>query len=530
MFLSDSPAWTRLEPQSVSGDPAPGLQARVHDPAWLLARQWQLGEFRGEDTGSPVSVQVTWTSTRVDGWRPPGERQPRPLEPPDLLEAAVEAEPRTEPGMRRRFTAGAQFLAVLADAGFTDPALTADVLAACAMNPPGEDPLDEVAGQLWELFGGRIPDAERIAAALDATPAWLPAGAHDAATEWLHWYRGTDEPDCWIGTRLEYAFDLAAGPHLLAAPAFPGGRADWYHFTHLASTPGTSGTTTTAPPVWATPLRFAGMPADRYWQFEDGRVNLGALETRPHDLARLALAEFALVYSQDWLTVPVDVPFGSLTVIDRLAYTTTFGDEYEVDRADEGGRFQLFEVDGLPGLLVPPTAPSVLDGPALEEVGYLRDEIANLAWAVERTVRGPSGQPRNRADETPPPQPAPGGEPDAELDYLLQTPVPGNWIPLVPVRRPDGSLELRKGALGSAPAEPHGVLLRPGQPLTLHDEEIPREGVTVRRVPVLARRADGRYARWIARRVSVGRGEGASRLAFDTTTARDTPTPLTDPS
>ncbi|MFD0599457.1 hypothetical protein ACFQZ4_49970 [Catellatospora coxensis] len=253
VFLSDSPAWTRLEPQSVSGDPAPGLQARVHDPAWLLARQWQLGEFRGEDTGSPVSVQVTWTSTRVDGWRPPGERQPRPLEPPDLLEAAVEAEPRTEPGMRRRFTAGAQFLAVLADAGFTDPALTADVLAACAMNPPGEDPLDEVAGQLWELFGGRIPDAERIAAALDATPAWLPAGAHDAATEWLHWYRGTDEPDCWIGTRLEYAFDLAAGPHLLAAPAFPG-----------AAPTGTTSPTSPPPPApqeRRRPHRRCGPPA-----------------------------------------------------------------------------------------------------------------------------------------------------------------------------------------------------------------------------------------------------------------------------
>lgn len=526
VFLSDSPAWTRLEPQSVSGDPAPGLQARVHDPAWLLARQWQLGEFRGEDAGSPVSVQVTWTSTRVDGWRPRGEPQLRPLQPDDLLEPAVEGEPRSEPGMRRRFDAGAQFLAVLADAGFADPSLAADVLAACGMSAPGDDPFDGAATELWELFGDRLPDAERIAAALDAAPRWLPAGARDAAADWLRWYRGADEPDCWVGPRLEYAFDLAAGPHLLTAPAFPGGRVDWYHFAHVASTPADgAGTMTTARPVWATPLRFAGMPADRYWQFEDGRINLGALEARPHDLARLALAEFALVYSQDWLVVPVDVPFGALTVIDRLAYTTTFGEEYEVDRADEGGRFQLFEIDGLPGLLVPPAAPSVLDGPALEEVGYLRDEAANLAWAVERTVRGPSGVPRSRADEPPPPRPAPGAEPGAELDYLLETPVPGNWIPLVPVRRADGSVELRKGALSTAPAEPHGVLLRPGQPLTLHDEEIPREGVTVRRVPVLARRADGGYARWIARRVGVGRGEGASRLAFDTATVRDLPTP-----
>src|SRR5262249_14752924 len=37
----DPPAWTRLEPQSVTGDPTPGLEARVHDPLWALARQWQ---------------------------------------------------------------------------------------------------------------------------------------------------------------------------------------------------------------------------------------------------------------------------------------------------------------------------------------------------------------------------------------------------------------------------------------------------------------------------------------------------------
>jgi hypothetical protein len=25
-----------------------GLQARIHDPLWLLARQWQFGELKGE--------------------------------------------------------------------------------------------------------------------------------------------------------------------------------------------------------------------------------------------------------------------------------------------------------------------------------------------------------------------------------------------------------------------------------------------------------------------------------------------------
>ena len=30
------------------------LQARIYDPLWLLARQWQFGEFQGEDNGSPM--------------------------------------------------------------------------------------------------------------------------------------------------------------------------------------------------------------------------------------------------------------------------------------------------------------------------------------------------------------------------------------------------------------------------------------------------------------------------------------------
>ena len=59
-----SPSWTRLEPQSVTGDPTPGLEARVHDPLWLLCRQWQLGELKGEDAGSPLGVELSVTSHR----------------------------------------------------------------------------------------------------------------------------------------------------------------------------------------------------------------------------------------------------------------------------------------------------------------------------------------------------------------------------------------------------------------------------------------------------------------------------------
>src|SRR6185312_6067754 len=55
--MSSVTSWTRLEPRTRS-ERLPGLEARIHDPLWMLTRQWQFGEFRAEDAGSPISVRV----------------------------------------------------------------------------------------------------------------------------------------------------------------------------------------------------------------------------------------------------------------------------------------------------------------------------------------------------------------------------------------------------------------------------------------------------------------------------------------
>jgi len=55
--------WNRLEgrPRTANFDRA--LRAEVRDPLWFLTRQWQFGEFKGEDAGSPVDAR---TAMRVD--------------------------------------------------------------------------------------------------------------------------------------------------------------------------------------------------------------------------------------------------------------------------------------------------------------------------------------------------------------------------------------------------------------------------------------------------------------------------------
>src|SRR3954462_497598 len=84
--------WNRVEPRPRSAEIAEALAARVRDPLWLLTRQWQMGEFAGEDAGSPIGAQGAWRAdpiTEVRG-RAGGVQPPDPLLP---LEAVVEARP-----------------------------------------------------------------------------------------------------------------------------------------------------------------------------------------------------------------------------------------------------------------------------------------------------------------------------------------------------------------------------------------------------------------------------------------------------
>jgi hypothetical protein len=538
----ESPAWTRLEPQSISGDPEPGLEARIHDPLWLLARQWQLAEFEGEDVGTPLIVHVKTTGQPITAWRPgdPASNRPaRAVVPGVPLDPSVENEPPVaELGLRQRAEAGAYLVELLADEGLD---ARAALVGACGL-PVDAGP--EPVSVNFQLIARQTPDGLAAAEQLEAgAPSWLEganAQAQSAAARWLEWFRGNVAPlprervdDSWIPERLEYHFSVRAGSgdsqRVLRAPLHEGGEIDWFTFdadrqAQLFLNEDENGAAEEDElDVMATPLRFTGMPADRYWQFEDGQVNLGRLDAQPHDLARLCVAEFGMIYGNDWLVVPLNVAAGSLVTVSEVAYTDTFGERMTISRAEDAnlaGSFCMFEMSALdapgitvPGLLVAPTALGTLEGRALEEVLFLRDEMANMAWAVERVVQSRSGDPRSRGDEERPVNRVEDMLDKTELQYLLQTRVPQHWIPMVPIATGVGTIALRKGTMGDEDLS-LGILLDP-TPLTIQDEEIPREGVQVRRVPALARDATGLYLRWITRRARIGRGEGSSGLAYD---------------
>lgn len=246
--------------------------------------------------------------------------------------------------------------------------------------------------------------------------------------------------------------------------------------------------------------------------------------------------KFALEYSNDWFAVPIELPVGSLCQIRALVVTNTFGERILIPHASEvEGSTSPWRMFGLAGdsqrlfFLPPIVGPSLHSWPC-EEVLFLRDEMANVAWGIERIVESEAGGPLDRYEAyqearhkkkqegTTPPT---GGTDAETLIYRLGTTVPEYWIPLLPVSA-GASIRLKRGVIPEIEAgdldrlrEPLGRILEPGRELLLQDEEVPREGIRVTRTYQYARWIDGATYLWIGRRKQPGRGEGSSGLRFD---------------
>ena len=66
-----APTLTRLEPSIADGTPQRGVEARIHDPLWFLFRQWQFGEFVGEERGISGARRRSCDERTGDGLRAP---------------------------------------------------------------------------------------------------------------------------------------------------------------------------------------------------------------------------------------------------------------------------------------------------------------------------------------------------------------------------------------------------------------------------------------------------------------------------
>lgn len=62
--------WNRLEGRTRAEDFDRAMKAEVRDALWMLSRQWQMGEFIGDDAGSPVLAKAHMATTLIDKYKP----------------------------------------------------------------------------------------------------------------------------------------------------------------------------------------------------------------------------------------------------------------------------------------------------------------------------------------------------------------------------------------------------------------------------------------------------------------------------
>src|SRR5262245_16478088 len=61
--------WNRIEGRPRAENFERALRAEVRDALWTLTRQWQMGEFLGDDAGSPIVAKVRIDTTRIRKYR-----------------------------------------------------------------------------------------------------------------------------------------------------------------------------------------------------------------------------------------------------------------------------------------------------------------------------------------------------------------------------------------------------------------------------------------------------------------------------
>ncbi len=570
--------WGRLEPRIRTPFLDEVIAASIGDPLWLLGRQWQLGEFEGNDAGTAIRTDIAYQTTQVGTFQAAGQTAVA-YNGDRTLNSMVEPEP-IKADLRTAVSMGQDFLRFLKAAftGQTGPDLGAAKSYYIAnYSPLASSPDDDAATIRFRgIVAGRSIDGIQLYADLAAAQPYLPAAQTNglngilptllglvlqAATAYVNFFQSVfslppSSNTAWTNEQLEYQFDVAASKDstssiVLSAREYLGGNLDWHSFKmNPASSLATSSVNPNAKQdatlvVVPSHLEFKGMPNRRWWDFEDAQLDPSSIDVDLVGLPKLLLINFVVNQANDWFIMPLPLALGSLTRIKTLNVTDTFGQVTAIQPANlhsvnpqNPWRMFMMSVDsGTPDpnwlnlLFLPPVAGHILEGEVLESVNFLKDEVADMVWGVEDTVQNPAGDPvpgyrgslpQGASDWTPS-----GTDPT----YILTTSVPPNWIPFLPVYVTPGTpaVNLQEAEIlvptsgPPQPVSPQGVILQPQSsppgssptPYYVREEQVTPVGAVVNRKFRRARWTDGSASLWIGRKRDAGKGEGSSGLRFD---------------
>jgi hypothetical protein len=542
--------WNRLEPDPRSKSLQRSLAAEIRDPLWLLTRQWQLGEFQGENAGTPMSVEYQVELFGLTTFGPaasPTAIEDGPLDPQLHREAYL-------PDLATRVELAQMWMRLLPSFDLDD---YDDFRSQYPLPDPEPDELrDPASVRFLDVAKERMFDGYELYKHAVSNPSAIPGAAtppvkdvitpfKDAVTDIFETLAFSDtrvDPPTWRPEQLDQEFEVrakdAAREYSMAVHPGAEGDMDWDAFDLKSSASATGGTVTVETTTIApTRLRFSGMPSPRFWDFESGTTNLPDVNPDRRDVAKLLMLDLMLVHGVDWFVAHVPVPVGKLVRVKSVKVRNVFGEETVIPRGEDlvgprTRRWTVFSVAGSSAeqagefFILPASAATAHQtGQLLEEISFGRDETANMAWAIERfteTQLGESWPGPERAAAFDALNPTPPVDPSTDpLRYQLGTKVPLHWIPFLPVKIGTTSqIKLVEAEVaGQDRPDLRSRILRPPSnasgPYTLMEEEVPREGVSVRRQMVRTRWHDGKAYLWVERHRSPGSGETQSGLRFD---------------
>jgi hypothetical protein len=492
--------WNRLEARPKAHDFNKALKAEVRDALWMLTKQWQMGEFNGDDAGSPVFAKVHITSSHVDSYNA-AKKGLQNFEPNIPLEVKVEQKKipfirdDKEISIDIRLQLGKYWLKLLKENILTS-SFSAEYIKKYNFKIPLQTrDTDYIYAhkEVWQKYAaisGRSMDGYKLYEHINGTSnkasdGILNTDAGIAITntekdklaqlgdELIRWftsqyYQPTEEKNnAWLPDQLEYQFDCTATAKnvekTLQAKEYYHGHLDWYAFDITQKRINTAGqakekfTSTFIP----THVQFDGMPDTRWWKFEDGKTSFGDVKPNTTDLAKLLLIEFGLVFANDWFIIPYTLPIGSLANVEGLTVKNNFGETLWIkvseDEKSKGLPWSMFKLKSEQqnnSLFLAPAAVKVQEGNSLEEIVLIRDEMSNMVWGVETIAPMPFGEGNKGSEkalqvrqyhekfvqQNAIPQTVPYA---AKVSYLAMSDVPEHWIPFVPVYKKNSNREIQ---------------------------------------------------------------------------------------
>ncbi|MBD3756783.1 MAG: hypothetical protein IE924_01580 [Microbacterium sp.] len=495
----------------------------IHDPLWFAARQWQVGEFQGENATTPVLVDLGLSDRAITH-----DRFDPAVTPAEVI---IESESDDWWTMGRRIRLGAALAAEHAGAAAS---------AYRFPNPP--PPYAAFAGAPDGLAIWRARDAIGI-----ATSVFAGLGAP------------IDDPDqAWVTTDLEYTRRAMFGAHDVALDVerHRGGPVDWFTVDATPRTPDATLVSVRKGKRLPTRIHFPGAPMSGVWQIEDADDDLSAIAPDTSHPMTAVLTQMIGSRHDEWFDVPVGGQAGTIATVTRVVVHDGFGQQYDSSdtvvtagdrmprwpglRAPESDAspWPLFHTRGLDAhdLVLWHLAEMPLTSDPIERVQFGIDEAANVLWAVEvridhRDAAFVAGDADDDGDHESlvPPIPVSAGAARAYV-YVPGEGAAPHWIPYTldtdaaPLAFVQRSLvDLSTDPPTRMPWASASVIAPTDGIHSIRAAAVPSSGMELTRRWHLARDVDGEPLLWIGRHRAPLLAPPARTLRFDVAEPVDAP-------